>query len=711
MVSLAQLPQSALALFEKLLYLGKQESLDYPWSPPYRPQHLSHVTQIFADGKISIQAIVYLPEDYRSPQTQVQVQVGRTPWQSLSPSVEDPAYWSLNLDELREGQPLRFRYRYREEEAWRPLVPLNDLEGVQGTLYVPKLTYSWENPIPKRRHASVLLETTLEGLLAGYKGGRFAPRSKEEMFQQSIAQRILKTIIPERLRDWSIDELMVPILPSVADRSHLDPKFNYLTFNVADVDWQVASARDLKRLLDRLHKNQITFVPDMIFAHQVRSPYAGSLDQVGDEPDQHHVYVDKEAYLFRDYGTWMINFADPNIRRQVIEKITAFVARYRLEVIRVDYVDGIILQYSKRDPNYGEILLRELKQELRSVCPSVSVLGEAFEAADNPAAQEFIDDYYVPIGFSIVEELYKPPGKMDRPLYPDIEQMIPGLDYATHTDRRMAIYAQLHDETWTDEHILAGRPHVPWAYGGHPAELARRRGEELISMELLTEPDLLDFVRRTVRGVEALTLFSSRLRYMFVSAVDSLSLDSLDAPYQWKVTWDEVTLDQRTYWTGRGIPEEKVIWLHNLHRLQMITLRQIFREHTLIDEASHSPLTQVEICYSDPHQSILGLQRFCPTIPGHTLLVIFNFGPKSFSFERCYELPLSEELMGQWEILFDGDWDLLNGQDQQSPAAYPPGSQIETLPGIYSNQEYVLRLNLGANSLLVLRKLSVGDDD
>ncbi len=552
------------------------------------------------------------------------------------------------------------------------------------------------------------METTLEGLVAGYKGGRFAPRSKEEMFQQSIAQRIMKTIIPERLKDWSIDELMVPISPSVADRSHLDPKFNYLTFNIADVDWQIGTAQELKRLIDRLHKNGIILVPDMIFAHQVRSPYPGSLDQIENSQDHHHhIYVDKEAYLFRDYGTWMINFSDQKIRRQVVEKISTFVSQYRFSVIRVDYVDGLILQYSKREHNFGEALLRELKQELRSSSPSLSVLGEAFEAANNPAVQEFIDDFYVPIGFSIVEEIYKPPGKMDRPLYPDIETMIPAIDYAAHSERSMAIYAQLHDETWTDEHILEGRPHVPWAYGGHPAELARRRGEDLIALGLLSERDLLDFVRRAVRGVEALTLFSAKLRYMFVPAVDSLSLGSLDSPGQWQVIWDEVTLEQRNYWTQRGLPEKEVIWLHNLHRIQMITLRQIFRDHTLVDPDTYAPLTQIEILYSDPHQSILGLRRSCASEPGHVLLVIFNFGPKSFSFERCYELPVPESCMGNWEILFDGDWDLLNSDlSTTSQAAYSPGTQVPTTPGVYSNQENVLRLNLGAHSLLVLRSIS-----
>lgn len=138
----------------------------------------------------------------------------------------------------------------------------------------------------------------------------------------------------------------------------------------------------------------------------------------------------------------------------------------------------------------------------------------------------------------------------------------------------------------------------------------------------------------------------------------------------------------------------------------MIALRQIFREHTLVESDTGVPLTEIEICYSDPNQSILALQRRCPSDPGHHLLVIINLGPKSFSFERCYELPVAETCMGDWEVLFDGDWDLLNSDlSTRSQAAYSPGTQIQTTPGVYSNQESVLRLNLGANSLLVLRSI------
>ncbi len=110
MVSLTRLPKTALALFEKLPFVGKYQPLDSPWHPDYQPQHLSHVIQIQPDRQVELKAIIYLPGAHGTGQTQVQLRVGKQPWRSLSPYPPDPDYWHLDLDELREGQPLSFRY-------------------------------------------------------------------------------------------------------------------------------------------------------------------------------------------------------------------------------------------------------------------------------------------------------------------------------------------------------------------------------------------------------------------------------------------------------------------------------------------------------------------------------------------------------------------------------------------------------------------------
>jgi hypothetical protein len=680
-------------------------------TPGYTPRYLTYVSHRHGDGTVDLAVQVYFPR--LSPQgigdpTQVQdlrlqVRVAEAPWQDLTAPTADHPCWSSQVQGVAVGSPVAFRYQDPQEQ-WQPLAPLTDLETLYGTPYVPDLDYTWHHEPPRYNHAKVLLETTLEGLLAGYKGGKFAPRDLEELCQESIADRLLKTDIPGQLAQWNIDEVMVPICASVANRSRLDPKFNYLTYNFIEVDWQVGNTLAVRRLVDRLYQHQIQLIPDLIFAHQVKSPFPGSLDQIEDPSTSMAVFVDPDPFLFRDYGTWMLNLAEPNFRKLLAEKLVTFAQKYRLKVLRIDYVDGLILQYSNRHQNYAEQFIWELKAALRQHCPDVVTLGETFEVAGNPAVQDFIDVFYAPIGFTIVEELYKPPSQMERPLYPSMEVLAGHAHQVLQSQRREAYYAQLHDETWYCQHIVQGRPYVPWAYGGNPAQLAKNQGEELVRMGLLAANQLLDFVRRTVRNAEALTMFLADLRYMFVPSVDALSLGCLDDPDQWKVTWEGVPPQQMATWEATGLTKAEILAQHQQHRADLVILRGLFRRYTPVDESTYQPLVSITVNHHDSGASVLSLLRVNPSHVGDSLLVVFNFGASVFKANATYEIPVPDPFQGSWAVLFDGDWHS-QGSPPVGPAdrpGYSPETILETVSGQYSNRSAVLRLEMGARSLLVL---------
>ncbi len=685
---------------------GQNDAVMLP-SDYYQPQRLTHVTGLHADGTVDLAVIIYLPPHYlyqAKPEADqvdgaVQVKVGWNTWQSLQLANPDSLYWTLDLVGLQPGTSLQFRYQ-DSEGTWKALAPLTALESVYETSYIPDLSYQWQHGHPTLDHARVLMETTLEGLLTGYKGGKFAPKSREEMFQASIAQRILKTDIPGRLADLGIDELMVPVSASIADRSHLDPKFNYLTYNIAELDWQMGKTAEFMELMDVLFEKNILLVPDLIFAHQVRAPFLGSLDQVTRNDDGEKLWVDRNAYLFRDYGTWMLKLQDAEIRHQVIEKIVAFVNQFHFKIIRIDYVDGLILQYSNRETNYSELFIQDLKAKLLQSMPHIIVLGETFEVAGNPKVQDFIDVFYAPIGFSIVEELYKPAAKMKRPLHPELGRLVNEINYVSTSARPEAIYAQLHDETWYCQHILAGRPNVPWAYGGNPAELAKARGEGLIRMGLLQPTELLDFVRRTVRNAEALTLFTAKLRYMYLPSVDSLALGCLDEGDHWTVVWEGVTPQQIQFWKKTGLVETTILYLQEQHRADMVRLRNIFRRYTHVDPDTLKSAVELQVFHQDEEESLLGLLRLNTFFRGDSLIVFFNFGPTHFR-EHHYELPVPDGFEGRWEVLFDGDG--MSVHPDAESKGYSPGTILDTASGAYSNRSAVLRLEIGAMSLMVLR--------
>ncbi len=702
----------AVSLLTKLINTKVTVIPPEEWDSGYKANFLSQVTQVFSDGNVNLRLAVYIPKgEENQDRLAVEVNAG-SGWQGLQSPDGEHSYWWLDLEGIAEGTELQFRYR-KDGEDWCAIAPLNDLANRYNQIYVPALRHQWQHHPPAISHGRILLETTLEGLLAGYKNGKYAPNNlKEELVNQSLANRILKTDIPGRLAELGVDEIMVPVGASVADRSHLDPKYNYLTYNFVDLDWQIGTPEEFKRLVDRFYGENIHLIPDLIFAHQVKQPFPGSMDQI-DPPlsprsgDTQGGFVDYEAYLFRDYGTWMLNLAIPEVRRMLIEKIVSFIKKYRLKIIRIDYIDGLILQYCQRDQNHAEVFLRELKAEFRQVCPDVITLGETFEVSSNEVVQDFIDVFYAPMGFSIVEELYKPVGKRDHHLAPSIDMIADHIRNVVQSQRPEAVYAQLHDETWYCPHIMAGRPHVDWAYGGHPAQLAKNQGDELVSMGALDAHHLLDYVRRTVRNAEALTMFIARSRYMFTPGVDALSLGALDDPDQWKVRWEGVAIEQLEIWQKTGLSSRTTYHFHQQHRRDMIQLRNIFRRYTKLDLNTGDSLIFPEMNHCNGMASLISIFRRSHYRKDDSLLIIFNLGTQTFEGEHTYELPAPEGFAGRWEVLFDGEaFDkpsiALLGEFQTS-TPYEEGTILNTTQGEYSNVANVIPLKIGARSLVILK--------
>jgi len=707
------MPMNANSLLSQVIhksgYLKKILPIDnnssQAWQPEYLPQYLSHVTKVLPNGTVNLRLVVYLPHGNHNPdQFSVEVRIGETEaWQPLNPPDEQHPYWWLDCQEVAEGTPLQFRYQKSGGE-WQAIAPLNELANRYQNISVPALEYEWENDPPVNKHGRVLMETTLEGLLAGYKDGKYAPNNLEEgLANQSIANRILKTDIPGCLAELGIDEIMAPVGASVANRSELNPQYNYLTYNFVELDWQFGSPQEFKRLIDQFYGEGLKIIPDLIFAHQVYQPFPGSMDQIEGLDTS---FVDQQAYLFRDYGTWMLNLAVPEIRRMLVEKIVSFITKYHLKMIRIDYVDGLVLQYSNREQNYAEQFLKELKAELRAVCPDVVTLGETFEVSHNEVVQDFIDVFYAPMGFSIVEELYKPVAKRDNSVNPNVSAIANHINQVVQSRRPEAFYAQLHDETWFCPHIAASRPDVHWAYGEHPAQLAKNQGDELVEMGELASHNLLDYVRRTVRNAEALTMFIANLRYMFTPGVDSLSLGALDDQQQWKFSWEGVSPQQVETWQKTGLSRATIYHFHQQHRHDMIQLRQIFRHYTKLD-GDDNPQVFSELHHYNDTASLLSIFRRSYFSKEESLLIVFNLGNDTFQGEQCYELPAPEGFWGQWKVLFDGEAFSARSQSElqafQTSNAYQEGTVLDTISGQYSNIAHVIPLTIGARSLIVLQ--------
>lgn len=186
---------------------------------------------------------------------------------------------------------------------------------------------------------------------------------------------------------------------------------------------------------------------------------------------------------------------------------------------------------------------------------------------------------------------------------------------------------------------------------------------------------------------------------MYVPSVDSLSLGGLDEPKQWQVVWENISVAHLQEWELlTGLPRTTILKIHQHHRSDMVKLRQIFRHYTRINEETHQPLVKPIVNHFDPDASLLSLFRPNYESLEESILVIFNFGAKTFSDSIIYEIPIPEEFQGSWQILFDGE-------SQESAPTYPAGHQLSLSEGQYSNQANVIRIKIAARSLIVLKYL------
>ena len=541
------------------------------------------------------------------------------------------------IPDIRIGTELSFEAETDDHQRI-PWVPIEEAETVFGRVRVPDLDPSWhesaEPPAPGPRRFQILLEATLEGLLADYQGGSHAPSSMEELLELSIAARILRTQIPERLAEMGYTELMVPIFSSVADRTKLDPKFNYLVYNLS-LDWQLGTHREMRQLVERFRQAGIELIPDLVFVHQVSDPYDGSVSDWAIRHGQRSAFQDPDPYLFRDYGTWMFNLADAEVRQVVCTKLCHLISSLGLHKIRVDYIDGLVLQYSRRPENWGCALLDELHDALNRSCPGLEIIGEAFSTASAPPVQQLISSAYSPRGFQLMETLL-------RPGYPDmfhtgatVDSICTSLQQATLQSVRESNYAQLHDECWHDLFIEQGRPATPWAYGKMPLGLALDHASQLAEQGFIGASDQLPISIRLTALITVLGMVMSFSRWMETVGAISLDTGRLDEQDHWKFLWSPSDRLNRSIWKAVGSDASLIAEELDAFRAALMTVRRALLQLGAV--ADNPPGPPLQIVHRDPQNGLIGLLRWGDqaTTP---LLVLANLAPYRLNQDANYSL-------------------------------------------------------------------------
>ena len=390
-------------------------------------------------------------------------------------------------------------------------------------------------------------------------------------------------------------------------------------------------------LVERFRSAGIELIPDLVFVHQVSDPYDGSVSDYGSRSGQLSAFQDPDPFLFRDYGTWMFNLADKEVRQVVISKIIHLIQALNLKKIRVDYIDGLVLQYSRRPRNWGCTLLDELHAALVHSCPRLEIIGEAFSTASAPEVQRLIASSYSPRGFQLMETLL-------RPGYPNlfhtgatVDSICKSLEGANRQSGRESNYAQLHDECWKDVFIEQGRPSTPWAYGKMPLGLALDHCRQLAEQNFITQQQVLPFSIRLTALITVLGMAMSFSRWMETVGAIALDTGRLDEEDHWKFLWSPTDRLNSAIWGNVGENSSVVAGELLAFREALETIRAGLVQIGPV--APNPPGPPIEIIHRDFQNGLIGFLRWGDHSPT-PVLVLANLAPYRLNQDGRYGLSI-----------------------------------------------------------------------
>lgn len=603
-------------------------------------------------GTADIEFRLYLPEEY-TDRVQISGSFTRGRWAEMEVHAD---VWQFNADKVRPGTVYHFRFLDKASGRWKSLTdPMAyaytrryDARSNQFDQFaiVPDLACDQRSPRPHPNRALSIMECTLPGLIAKWCGGAYAPRSGSAV---SLAERVRSSGLISFLRKRGFNAVMFPMQASVADLVQYDWTFSYLLKGLGTIDTQIGSWSEFKELVDLFHHEGILVIPDLVLAHVAKAVSLRAPDQVGDERAG-FLWFDKDAHHHRDFKTWMLRLDDPLIRQQIVDVVLRFVVELNLAAFRFDYVDGVMLQYSKRERNYGELLVRELKAALRQEARHVLCISEAFSTGSAPAVLDLADVVYQPwIGFDTLEELVTSRMTGERI---DMSRIVMGLNEATgeRQPRPGLGFVLSHDEASVNEMVMQERLNRHGrtvAAGGHLAQLILNAADRLLQAKVLPPRLLLDYVANQAALVEATTMFGADFAYMNLGGFsDFLKLGAYGDENGWQTVWSVEQSDDLVHWVKlTGLSFDVVAKRIAEHAEQMCRLRNLYLEHTPIDFASRRALVDIACVHHDPVRATLGMVRRNRSERGRALLLAFNYGD---ALVEGYTFDLPVDLEGVW---------------------------------------------------------------
>lgn len=634
----------------------------------------------------------YLPAEY-GDRAQIRATFTGYEWQPMEPPSGEPAEWTYRAEEVDAGDLYSFRYRPVGSSAWvESTDPVAgrytqnfDLATKKHDLYavVPRFARDKVLTSPAVTSGLRVCECTLPGLAARWPGVDL-----DYVGSQSLAARMLGAGIPQRLREQNYSAVMLPIQASAADVRHYDWKFGYLITGLGAIHSQFGDWDEMRALVDEFHAAGVLVIPDLILVHFAdqssdRAPYAirGGDDRL--------LWFDHQAHRPVDFGTLMLRWEDPYVRRQVAELLARFVAELGLRAIRFDFVDGVIRQYESRGTNYGALLLDEMKALLRERGLDAWCLSEAFATREHPSVLNFADVLYQPwVGFDCMKAALTVP---DEGTPWRFQKVRDGLHGATgdRQPKPTLAYALAHDEAGRDEGVMQNHRNdrgETVSVGGHLAQLVLDYARRLPEWGAPAAADRLAFTADRVALLEGTALLGADFSNLTLGDFsDFLKLGSYDDADGWQQVWSVDSHPDLGRWQdATGLDEDAIRAGIRRHAERMAGLRKIFAEHTPL--AGVGPRIALENVGHDGDAAIVTWIRRDPQGEVRPLLVVANFS--HWPHERL-EVRLPHDLSGTWTVV---------------DSSTTPGKAPSAGESFSTDSQSKLTLPVGANTLCVLRR-------
>ena len=212
-------------------------------------------------------------------------------------------------------------------------------------------------------------EVELHSLVAKFRArdGQVGPRQVADTYRF-----IAESGVIERLRDAGYTAVeMLPFNQSIDGHSwHL----RYQVYGNFAPDSRYGNPSEFKQMIDEFHKFGIAVIMDTVVSHFPYKGNQGVRELAGVGLDQWHKVDGRKLYVgpLSPWDTYRYDYANPYLRKFLIDGVVFMMTEYKVDGVRVDNVDGIL------GTDGGSVLLKDLTAAIRAVNPKALLIGEAF---------------------------------------------------------------------------------------------------------------------------------------------------------------------------------------------------------------------------------------------------------------------------------------------------------------------------------------------